>query len=350
LLSPLCTRVGRLPDVLTRELTRTTCYPTPPGSWDLDAVPAHLRPTYLAVDDRGRPVAWSKDLTAMRRRLRDKVRAAVADAAPSIEETGLRTWTIGTLPRVVESGAVKAYPALVDEGDTVAVRAFPTEAEQERAMWNGTRRLLLLTLPHPPSTLQRSLGNDTKLALAAGPSTVAEVVDDCATAAVDELLVEAGGPVWDEGAFEDLQRRVRDGFGDLALDALRTAGDIAVAARDVEARIDRLTAVALQPSVADVRAQVDRLTAPGFVTDAGVRRLPDVLRYVRAAAKRLDKLPADPARDRRLMAQVHALEDDPRSWRARWLLEELRVSLFAQSLGTPVPVSEQRIRKVLAAT
>ena len=127
---------GPLLDVLTRELTRMTGDPIPPGSWDLDAVPDHLRMTFRAVDDRGRPVAWSKDLAALRERLRDRVRTAVADAAPSIEQSGLRSWTIGTLPQVVvaerDGHAVKAFPALVDDGDSVAVRAFPTEAEQAR--------------------------------------------------------------------------------------------------------------------------------------------------------------------------------------------------------------------------
>jgi ATP-dependent helicase HrpA len=118
--------------------------------------------------------------------------------------------------------------------------------------------------------------------------------------------------------------------------------------RDVEARLDGLTAAPLQAAVADVRSQLDRLVAPGFIAAAGVGRLRDVLRYVRAAERRLDKLPSDPARDRRLMQQVHELEDDPASWRVRWPLEELRVSLFAQALGTSGPVSVQRIRKELA--
>ena len=256
---------GRLLDVLTRELTRMTGDPIPSGSWDVDAVPDHLRITFRAVDDRGRPVAWSKDLVALRHRLRDR------------------------LP--------------------------PTPAQQQR----NERDRLVATLPVPSSKLPRP------------------VVDDAVGAAVDHLLAN--------GADEDAVRNMVAG---VVRDTLRQVSEILDEARAVERRLDQLVAAPLQPSVADMRSHLARLTAPGFVADAGIERLPDVLRYVRAVGRRLDKLASDPARDRRLMATVHALEDHPRSGHVRWLLEELRVSLFAQALGTPVPVSEQRIRRLLA--
>ena len=256
---------GPLLEVLTRELTRMTGDAIPPGSWDWGAVPDHLRVTFRAVDERGRPLAWSKDLGALRQRLRDR------------------------LP--------------------------PTPDEERR----NERDQLAESLPVPSSKLPRP------------------VVEDAVRAVVDHLLAVHGD--------EEVVRREAAA---VVRETLRQVGEIITAAGDVERRLDDLVAAPLQPAVADVRAHLDRLLAPGFVTDAGIERLPDILRYVRAAGRRLDKLVADPARDRRLMVQVHALEDHPRAALARWPLEELRVSLFAQALGTAGPVSEQRIRRLLA--
>jgi ATP-dependent helicase HrpA len=121
---------------------------------------------------------------------------------------------------------------------------------------------------------------------------------------------------------------------------------------------------ALRPSAAtdDVRDQLGRLVYAGFVTATGYRRLPDLLRYIRAVDRRLAKLPEDPWRDEEWMARVHKVEDDyhdlleklhparrgdPDVVEIRWMIEELRVSFFAQTLGTPTPVSEKRIAKAM---
>jgi len=131
------------------------------------------------------------------------------------------------------------------------------------------------------------------------------------------------------------------------------------AAREVTRRLEPLSAVPLQPARADVRAQLARLVYPGFVAATGVERLADVERYLRAATRRLERLPDATAVDRDRMSSVHELE---RAYRERlaeapgaaglrevpWMLEELRVSHFAQSLGTRGPVSAKRIRRALA--
>ena len=131
----------------------------------------------------------------------------------------------------------------------------------------------------------------------------------------------------------------------------------------MRARLDRLVTDELRPSVDDMRAQLDRLVRPGFVTATGLDRLPDVERYVEAIARRAAKLPEDPRRDRQRMAEVVALENRYRAILERqsrgrvpedvvdagWLLEELRVGTFAQSMGTARPVSPQRVAKALAA-
>src|SRR5690606_18826653 len=127
-------------DVLERELLRLTGVAVPRDAWNLEAVPAHLRMTYRVVDERKRVIAEDKDLEALKRRLAPTLRERLARAGQDLERTGLRGWDFGELPKVFQQGRVKAYPALIDEGDSVAIRMFETEQEQRRAMWAGTRR------------------------------------------------------------------------------------------------------------------------------------------------------------------------------------------------------------------
>jgi ATP-dependent helicase HrpA len=184
-------------------------------------------------------------------------------------------------------------------------------------------------------------------------------------AAVDALVAEAGGPVYDEAAFARLRAHVAGRLIAVTTEVVAQVVRILDAEREVRRRADAMTAIPLQESRADVLAQIDRLLRPGFVTATGVARLPDIERYVRAAALRLERLPAAPAVDRDRMKAVHELE---RAYRLRlqdwprgrpvpdelrevpWMLEELRVSHFAQALGTRGPVSSKRIRQALAAT
>ncbi|MGQ0615555.1 MAG: ATP-dependent RNA helicase HrpA [Acidimicrobiia bacterium] len=358
---------GPLLATLARELSRLSGEAIDPSTWPLDRVPAYLHMTFRVVDASGRTLAAGKDLDALKRALAPRVRAAVADAAPGIERTGLTSWSIGTLPRVAETErdghTVRGYPALVDETGTVAVRILPSAGEQAAAMWAGSRRLLLLSVPVPAGKLQRLFGNETRLALAyAAHATVAELLDDCTTCAVDRFLADAGGPVWDADAFGALVAAARSGLVPGVTDVATTVAAALLTVRDIEVRTGRLTAPALQPAVADVRAQMARLLGPGWVTATGARRLPDVLRYLRAIDRRLDKLAAAPERDRQLMAQAQQLEQRYDRLRARpartellaaldglrWLLEELRVSYFAQVLGTAERVSEKRILNEIA--
>jgi ATP-dependent helicase HrpA len=351
---------GPLVDLLERHLTRTTGDPVPQGSWRLDEVPDHLRITFRIEDETGDTVAVGKDLDRLRSRLGGHMRAAVTEAVSEVERAGLTAWTIGTLPRTIEAPwgghTVTAFPALVDEGDTVAVRLFASADDQRDAMIAGTRRLVLLTLPSPTKGLERLLDRDTKLALAHSPyASVDALFDDCVGAALDELIAQAGGPAWDEETFAARRDAVRDGLADAVVDVCRSVGRVLANTRSIESRVARLTSAALKPAVDDVRTQVSHLVYAGFVLDTGAARLRHVARYLAAIERRLDKLASEPARDRELMLRAQHMEDriaeverpDPE---LRWMVEELRVSLFAQSLGTAYPISEKRIVRVLESS
>jgi ATP-dependent helicase HrpA len=354
-------RQGPLLDAVARELRAMGGPEIPRESWDLGRVPDHLKMTFRVVDG-DRTLAAGKDLAALKRRLRPAVRATLSGAATGLERQGLREWTIGTLPRTYEERGVRAYPALVDEGDSVAVRMLDTEAGQRRAMWRGTRRLLLLNAPSPMKLIQRGLTNEAKLALSQGPhGSVAKLVDDCFACAADKLIAEAGGPAWDEAGFARLSDHVRSGLYETADTVVTHVVRILSAAHRVDLRLKSTTSPALLPALTDIRGQLSSLVYPGFVTATGADRLPHLVRYLHAIERRLDRLPDNPGRDRDLMLQVQALqadydrlrgrhgdESDPRWRQIRWMLEELRVSFFAQQLGTPYPVSEKRIRKAMA--
>jgi len=282
-------------------------------------------------------------------------------AASTLERSGLTSWDVGTLPREVASGAVRGFPALVDEGSSVALRVLGTPAEQAAVHWRGVRRLLLLTLPSPVKALQGRLTNVTKLALTRNPAgSVAAVLDDCAVAAADALMGASGGVVWDAEGFERLREAVRPKLVPALEEVLTATTGVLSAWYDLRTRLDAEQRPALATSVADMRAQLDRLVHPGFVTATGFARLADVARYLSALDVRLRKLPEDPARDRLWTAQVARVQaevDDvarrvppsPGLEQVRWMVEELRISLFAQPMRTRGPVSDKRIGKALDA-
>ncbi|WP_019630486.1 ATP-dependent RNA helicase HrpA [Actinomadura atramentaria] len=363
-------RTEPLLDALERELPALGGVPVPREAWDPSRLPAHLHLTFRVVDETGATVAEDADLDALKRRLAGRMRGTLAKAASAegVERAGLTSWTVGELPRVYERGqngyAVKAYPALTDEGDTVAVRMYETEAEQRRAMWRGTRRLVLLNAPSPAKQIRAGLGNRAKLALSHSPhGSVDALFADCVTAAADALIADAGGPAWDEAAFTRLYDRVRADLYDVTAQIVGHVERVLAAAHEIDRRLRGSVSLTLVPALTDARARLDALVHDGFVTATGRARLPDLARYLKALQIRLDKLPDNPGRDRQLAHQAEALEqeyaaalrrlpparrDDDAARAVRWMLEEYRVSLFAQQLGTRLPVSDKRVRKALA--
>jgi ATP-dependent RNA helicase HrpA len=348
---------------IARQLQRLTGVPVPHDAWQLEAVPEHLKTTFRIVDEDDKTLAEGKDLAVLKQQLRAEVRAALSTVALGIERTGLRDWDIDELPRTVEQTrgglVVTAYPALVDEGDTVAVRLLDTEAEQRIQMWRGTRRLALLTITSPVKQLVRRLPNDKKLILSHNPHDgVPDLLDDCVNCAADKLITDAGGPAWTAEDFRKLRDTVRAGLPDAAFTVITNVYHVLVAKQDVDARLEPMTSQT--PAVNDLRGQLKALVYRGFITNTGASRLPDLVRYLQGIARRLEKLPERPDRDTDWMRSVHNVQREYVQLRdrvppseelraIRWMIEELRVSYFAQTLGTPYPVSEKRIWRAMDA-
>ena len=286
-----------------------------------------------------------------------------------VERTGLIDWDFADLPDVVDTkvagGVVRGYPALVDEGSTVALRVEATPEAAERATRAGVRRLLLLAVPSPASYVLEHLTSAEKLALAASPYASARaLVEDARIAIADAVVARTSGPaaVRTRADFE----RVRDALSGAVLDetfqTVSLAARILTAARDVDRAMREQNSLTLLGALNDVRGQVSGLVFPGFVSRIGSARLAHVPRYLQGARERVEGLADNPGRDRQRMTEferaaaiyaeaggaIPPSADAPDAVvRTRWLLEEYRVSLFAQHLGTAEPVSLQRIQKSL---
>jgi ATP-dependent helicase HrpA len=354
-------------DALERYLRSTTGVVVPRDAWDWAKVPDHLRPTYRVVDDAGDEQARGKDLEALKAPLRPAFDAALAEVASDsgLSATGQTTWTFGALEEsVVQRRAgheVRGFPALTDEGRTVGLGVFGSLDEAEARHRLGVRRLLLLAM-RPVDPLA-GLDNAAKLGLAGSPyPTVSELVDDMVAAVAGEV-VDAREPARDEHSFAALATELDAVVGDRLSAVLAEVLRVLEVWRQTDKRLGGRAELATLAAMQDMRGQVSRLVHRGFVAEAGPEQLRRYGVYLSAVDHRRERLDSQVARDAQLMAQVVDLQEAylhqvaalPQGRppgaalrRVRWMLEEYRVSLWAQQFGTAYPVSDQRIRKAIA--
>jgi ATP-dependent helicase HrpA len=363
---------GSMTQELARVLHARTGIRIAPQEWDVTRVPDHLRITFSVEGAGGRVVARGKDLDALRERAGGAVRAGIARAGASIERAGLTGWSVGTVPATFEGRAggqsVVGFPALVDEGATVALRVLPDRGAAEAEHRRGVRRLLLLNTTAPWKRVLARLTNAQKLSLADNPhGSVPALLQDCLDAAVDAIVAEhVPGEVRTPEAYEAALAAVRTHSATRVLVVVEAVEPLLALAAGVRRTLEALergvAASRTAATRADVRAQLESLLRPGFVAATGVARLRDVQRYLRAMQHRLERAATNP-REPVLQEQVDGveaayadlLESLPATRGAAaevtdigWMIEELRVSLFAQTLGTAGPISEKRVRRAIA--
>jgi ATP-dependent helicase HrpA len=345
------------------------------SDFEMERVPEHLLVTFRVIDERGRTLASGKDLVELQQRLKQRTRASVAKVAAArvpnaIERSGFTRWDFDDLPRFIdirqEDGVIRGYPAIVDDGTSVSIRIMSTEADQARAMPAGVRRLLLLAIPSPTAYVQQHLKANEKLALATSPyrSTPA-LFEDCLAACIDDVLfrVVPDGQVFSRLQYETLRDRVSASVMDRMFQTVAIVARILQAARDTEKAMKAATSMTLLAALTDMRGQLDGLVFPGFVSRTGSARLEHLPRYLAGIRYRAERLTDNPNRDRVWMTEAQTAsarfeaaggtiplpaEAPEHLVKARWMLEELRISLFAQQLGTAESVSLQRLQKVLA--
>ncbi|MGI8721735.1 MAG: ATP-dependent RNA helicase HrpA, partial [Geodermatophilaceae bacterium] len=375
---------------LEREIRRLTAMEIPPDAWQPDALPDHLRVTFRIVDENDRPLAQGRDLAALRDQVAPQMQATLSSDVNDLLRSGLRDWTFGELPRTreIDRGGYRltVYPTLVDEGErvgqsgsaghsggaglsgkagqsgqsgsaghsvgaglsgSVGVRVVDSAYVQASQMRLGVRRLLLLTLPSPTTALGRSLSTRDGLLLRLGPyPSVQALIEDCIACAIDDLVERHGRPPYEEAGFRALQAAVGQQLRTTATDVVERVIATLTVARDVEQALDAAPGRHVRSSaIMDVRGQLNELIHPGFINATGQARLNHLPRYLRAMLIRLEALPREAARDAAWQATVESLRAEwqqlvdtkPASGaldadlaEIRWMLEELRVSFFAQ--------------------
>ncbi|MCT9820638.1 ATP-dependent RNA helicase HrpA [Microbacterium sp. W1N] len=381
---------------LAARIQRVANQPVTADDFDLDRVPGHLTVSFRAVDQRGRALGSSRDLADLQRRLAGRARESVArslqapapagrarpaagavaaasgipaaGAAGVTERTGLTTWDVGVLPEVVDTkvagGVVRGYPALVDEGATVALRIEATPEGAARLTRAGVRRLVLLSSPTPAPYVLEHLTAPEKLALAASPYPSAKaLIEDARVAVADAVIARTAPEVRTPEQFAAVQGAFAGAVVDELFQAVSLTSRILTLHRQVDKAVRGQNSMTLLSALGDVKGQLAGLVHDRFVSRTGLARLAHLPRYLQGALERVEGLADNPGRDRQRQSEFEraatlyaeaggTIPVDPAAAaalvHARWLLEEYRVSLFAQRLGTAEPVSLQRITKALS--
>ena len=337
-----------LAQALARHIRAQFNLEVPLDAFRPDSAPPHLHMNFLVIDEHGRQLAMGRNLAQLKRELGERTAAVLQSEAPLDEGERYTGWSMGDLAEVMEIArggqTLVGYPALVDAGDAVTLQVFDAPEKAQTLHRGGVRRLLAIAFKDRVRELERSWARDVVL----GP-----VKEDLVAAALDRAFLGESLPM----THADFARRAEEGrsrFMLIAQELARTAASILAAHAELQKKLAQ--AAKTHPQTAeDVKQQLSRLLRPGWLRDVPWARLQHFPRYLKAAALRLDKLSADPARDARLSAELQPLLAAwlraPRPLGAEleqfgWLLEELRVSLYAQELKTPVPVSAKRLAKL----
>ena len=355
-------------DTLIYELRRMTGVTVEAEHWHWEQIPSHLKMTFRVVDENGKKIAESMNLDELKFNLKDRVQESISAVADDgIEQSGRHIWSFAELPQCYEQKqrgfSVKAFPAIVDEKDAVGIKLFETEFEQAVAMQQGLRRLLLLNVPSPIKYLHEKLPNKAKLGLYFTPfGRVLDLIDDCIACAVDKLIADFGGFVWNEEGFDKLRDFVRENVNEVTVDIAQKVEQILTLTHQLNQRLKGKMDFTMAFALSDMKSQITGLIYQGFVQKSGYARLPDLLRYLQAIDKRMDKLAQDVNRDRAAMLRVEQVQQAYQQLLAklpkskpisdevaeiRYMIEELRVSLFAQQLGTKYQVSDKRILNLI---
>ena len=355
-------------DTLIYELRRMTGVTVEAEHWNWEQIPSHLKMTFRVVDENGKKIAESMNLDELKFSLKDRVQESISAVADDgIEQSGLHIWSFAELPQCYEQKqrgfSVKAFPAIVDEKDAVGIKLFETEFEQAVAMQQGLRRLLLLNVPSPIKYLHEKLPNKAKLGLYFTPfGRVLDLIDDCIACAVDKLIADFGGFVWNEESFDKLRDFVRENVNEVTVDIAQKVEQILTLTHQLNQRLKGKMDFTMAFALSDMKSQISGLIYQGFVQKSGYARLPDLLRYLQAIDKRMDKLAQDVNRDRAAMLRVEQVQQAYQQLLAklpkskpisdevaeiRYMIEELRVSLFAQQLGTKYQVSDKRVLNLI---
>ena len=326
-------------------------------------LPAHLRINVRVVDAAGRELAQDRDLVALKARLREAAQLELAAEQPAFERHGIRKWDFGELPQTLalrrDGRQVTRYPALAVDEDAVALTLLDTREAADAATRHGVTQLIGFELDDALARLTRAAAWNTVGLQLRSAVPLERLQDDLRSAVADRAFVGDDPLPRDHAAFAAQLRRARARLPAVAEQALRLIGAIATEHHALTQRIAALSP-AQRMLAAEARAQRDALVYPGFLSATPWAQLDHLPRYLQALSRRLQRHPQNPERDARHAGQVaqwwgryrERADAERRAGRTpadleafRWMIEELRVSLFAQELRTPAPVSFKRVEK-----
>ena len=354
---------GNLIDAISTRLLRMTGVRVEPDAWDLSTLAPHLRLQFEVRDEHDKLLARGLNLSKLKAQLQGKVTDTLSKVADKgIEKADLTEWSFGELPSsyVKKQGQyeIKAFPALVDKKDSAAVELFDNEHKAQQAHQQGLRRLVLLNVPSPIKYLQQNLPNKSKLGLYFNPfGKVNDLIDDCIAAAVDSLLIKYGN-IRTADAFEKAKEQIRGELGDTVVEIATQVEQVLSIAHGLNKRMKGRVDLTMITAHGDIKSQLQSLVFKGFVSQHGAAKMTDLIRYLKAIERRLEKLPVDPNRDRLCVLELDKVAEQYQKLASKipkgmpipeeisaifWMQQELRVSLFAQTLGTPYPVSAKRV-------
>jgi len=365
---------GRLTDAMATKLRRMTGVTVPEENWDESSLPAHLRMNFKIFDGK-KLVSQGRDLQSLQQQLSGKVQQRLEKTAgDDISREQVDSWDFDDLPEVIterqQGFELKAYPGLINKGKgQVALQLFDNPEQAKQHHKTGVRELLLQQIPSPVKHLQKSLSNKAKLAMYFNPwGKVDALIADCIAAAVDGLIqeqIEQGNKLRDKQSFGQLKDVVRANLNERVEKIALEVEQCLLLSQQVRKALKGKIPLDQIQSRGDIQDQLDNLVFAGFVSAYGSHRLSDIVRYLKAIQRRLEKLPVDPNKDRLMTLTLANLEEQYKAVvkayenkgsvvpddvaEIRWMIEELRVSFFAQTLGTKYPVSEKRVKQAIEA-
>jgi len=352
-----------LPVALAAYLRRVTGVEIGPAAFAGIELPAHLTMRLRVYDADGRTLAEGRDLAAIRAQWSQAARTAFSRQADAeLTREDVAEFDFETIPEQVASpSGLSAFPALVDLGESVALRVFESRDEAEAEHRRGVERLLRRSLAAEIKQARRQLPLNGKTALKWAPLGSAETLrGDVLEAALNGLLADSDLGVRDRGGYERLKAGIAQALFRAAVQGLARAETIIEAHATLAPWLEPPIIGFARANYDDLREQLAELVFPGFLREVAPERLQHYPRYLQAMRLRAERLRQDPARDQAKMLGVQLYWREYLKRRAsgvdaralgelRWLVEELRVSVFAQELKTPEPVSPKRLAKIVAA-
>lgn len=348
---------------VAQELTRMGGEIVTAEDFDKSLIEPYLFVNFSVEGVDGKEMAFGKDFAALSSRLQGKAREVLHQVVKTHQVAPPATsWEYGTIKReqVTKQGSLRitAYPALTDHGDGVTLELYDNPQRQERAMRAGAVKLIALSLKTPTSYLETHLPNRAKLSMYYQPlGSIKELIFDLMLCAISNIMERNGGVPWDEDNFNRIREIVRGELNDEALAVANVVEQSLVKAHELKRLLKGNISFDLARSYADLNHQLDSLIYKGFISDCGPEHLKEMPRYLQAALERVQRLNRDVVRDQMYMRTLENLEDEyekvvksyhtdllpPPLKDVRWMIEELRVSYFAQHLGVIGPISDKRI-------